>query len=100
MIVGRTANASVCSGLAGSPMPPKTSEEPSTECASSDVITVPAFRSTICPQVNLITTMAKKTCNPSPQATVRQRIARRSVDRAYATPNKTTTPIRPVNRAK
>ncbi len=82
MMVGSTANAKTFSGLCGSPSGPKTSVEPSAACPSADVTAVLAARRIRWPIVHLITSTAKTNWSPSPQATVRQRMALRLVEKA------------------
>ena len=87
-------------GLPGVPSGPKTSEEPSTEWASSEVTMVEAVWRMRWPSDHLMTRKAKRICRLRPQATVRQRMARRLVEASQAMRRKTARPSRPVSRGK
>ncbi len=82
MIVGRTAKARVASGSPGVPMRPKTSEEPSAEWPRRLVMTEETLARIRWPRLHLMTRKAKMIWSVRPQATVRQRMALRLVEKA------------------
>ena len=82
------------------PSSPKTNDEPAKALLSIRVTPSPAAARARSPKVNFITRNAKTSCSPSPQSTVRQRIARRSVEKSHARMSMVSNPSTPVNLAK
>src|SRR5213596_505087 len=74
------------------PSGPNTNAVPTPAKASSRLIASPSVANTRCPAVVFSTTTANTTCNPTPQATVVQLIARRLVETADAMLRITTAP--------
>ena len=82
------------------PSSPKTIEEPAKALFNMRVTTSPATARARSPKAKRVTITAKMICRLSPQATVRQRMARRSVEKSHASSSMVSSPRIPVNLAK
>jgi hypothetical protein len=82
MMVGRTAKARTASGSPGVPRAAEDERGAVGGVAEQEVMTAETLCRMNWPVFHLMTRKAKTICRPRPQTTVRQRMARRSVERA------------------